>query len=488
MTRLPDPKPRFLGLAPGVAATLIIAATTLLRFFYSAWLPILPDEAYYFQWSRHLDASYISKGPAVAYTIAAGTGLFGGGVFGVRFFAVLLSAGTAWQLYLLARRWYDEVTGLIAVLVAGVVPLYAVGAIVMTIDPLSAFFWVWAANFFSRAVQTDRLDAWAMAASRSAPASWRNISTRWSSSPSPRSWRWCRRGGWRCGAAGSGSCSRSPRYARRRCSWWNAQHGWISWGQLLNRGHLGAAQPFTLRPGSFLGFLLMQAVVISPWLFVALLASAGIAIQRRFRRRDGELNEGEFLLFLLFVPVFGMYALLSWHLQGEPNWPAVSYLGLIVILASHWRKMLAARPLAQPFIIIAWGFAWLQTLIMHDPEILQLPAEARPDEPRRRLVADRRASRRAEPRAAYRRAHRRRVQGGQRAFLRPARAPLYLHAAPPAAGQPVRPVARLPEGPAASRALDHRPAGARRAARRVQLDHAPGAHRRFLSRPCLPGV
>ena len=90
---------RFLGLSPAWAAILVIAITTLFRFFYSVWLPLLPDEAYYFQWSRHLDASYFSKGPAVAYTIAAGTDLFGANNFGVRFFAVMLSAGTAWQLF-----------------------------------------------------------------------------------------------------------------------------------------------------------------------------------------------------------------------------------------------------------------------------------------------------------------------------------------------------------------------------------------------------
>src|SRR5271163_4065492 len=155
-----DPPPRFLGLSPAAAAILVIALATALRFFYCAWLPILPDEAYYFQWSRHLDASYISKGPAVAYTIAAGTALWGSNTFGVRFFAVMLSAGTAWQMFLLARRWYDETTALIAVLITNVVPLYALGAVVMTIDPLSAFFWIWAANLFSRAIQENRLLDW----------------------------------------------------------------------------------------------------------------------------------------------------------------------------------------------------------------------------------------------------------------------------------------------------------------------------------------
>jgi 4-amino-4-deoxy-L-arabinose transferase-like glycosyltransferase len=151
---------RFLGMSPAAAAMAVIAVATAFRLFYCTWLPILPDEAYYFQWSRHLDASYFSKGPAVAYTIAAGTGFWGNNTFGVRFFAVMLSAGTAWQIFLLARRWYDETTGLIAVLIAGVVPLYALGAIVMTIDPLSAFFWVWAANLFSRAIREDGMAIW----------------------------------------------------------------------------------------------------------------------------------------------------------------------------------------------------------------------------------------------------------------------------------------------------------------------------------------
>src|ERR1700735_1037972 len=96
--------PRFLGLSPAAAAIAVIAVTTVFRLFYAVWLPLLPDESYYFQWSRHLDASYFSKGPAVAYTIAAGTALFGPTNLGVRFFAVMLSAGAAGQVFLLGER------------------------------------------------------------------------------------------------------------------------------------------------------------------------------------------------------------------------------------------------------------------------------------------------------------------------------------------------------------------------------------------------
>jgi hypothetical protein len=108
------------------------------------------------------------------------------------------------------------------------------------------------------------------------------------------------------------------------------------------------------------------------------MVSIGISFARKFTRRDGSPNEGETLLLVLFAPVFLMYALLSWHLRGEPNWPAVSYLSLLVVLASHWRKMLLARKKSQPFIIMAFGLAWLQTLLMHDSPLLHLPQKLDP--------------------------------------------------------------------------------------------------------------
>lgn len=363
--------PRFLGMSPATAAIVVIALTTAFRLFYCTWLPILPDEAYYFQWSRHLDASYFSKGPAIAYTIAAGTALWGDNNLGVRFFAVMLSAGTAWQMFLLARRWYDETTALIAVLITNVVPIYALGAVVMTIDPLSGFFWIWAAQLFSRAIREERLIDWLLtgfAVGCGFLAKYLNALELVAFLafllvvPSRRQWL-LKPHFWLMLAVAL-LCA-APVF------WWNGQHGWVSAHQLENRGQLNG--PFTLHFSTFLDFLELQALVISPWLFLALLMTAGVVIVRRFPREGVRINEGELLLFLLFLPVFLMYAVLSWHMRGEPNWPAVSYLTLIIIVAKQWRKMLASRTAAQPFIILAFVFAWLQTLLMHDTQFLHLP-------------------------------------------------------------------------------------------------------------------
>jgi 4-amino-4-deoxy-L-arabinose transferase-like glycosyltransferase len=370
------PSSRFLGLSPAAAAILLITVSTLFRFFYSAWLPILPDESYYYQWAKHLDASYISKGPAVAYTIAAGTALWGGTNFGVRFFAVLLSAGTAWQIFLLARRWYDDVVGLIAVLISSVIPLYALGAVVMTIDPLSAFFWIWASTLFSKAVQERRLSDWLLtgfAVGSGFLAKYLNALELLSFLAFlllvPTRREWLRKPHFWLMLAVAVVCM-SPVF------WWNHRHGWVSATQLEHRGKLDG--PFVIDLSFFRDFLGLQALVISPFLFLGLLASALIASLLYWRRKPAKYNEGEFLLLLLFLPVFLMYAVLSWHMRCEPNWPAISYLTLIIVMASQWRRILAARSTGQPFILIAFVCAWLQTLVLHDPEFLHLPQKLDP--------------------------------------------------------------------------------------------------------------
>src|SRR6266576_6145760 len=61
-------------------AVVLIAGTSLGHIAYLANgcpLDLAPDEAHYWDWSRHLDWSYYSKGPLVAYLIRAGCELAG---------------------------------------------------------------------------------------------------------------------------------------------------------------------------------------------------------------------------------------------------------------------------------------------------------------------------------------------------------------------------------------------------------------------------
>jgi 4-amino-4-deoxy-L-arabinose transferase-like glycosyltransferase len=118
-----------------------LAVLTVLRLVYIGRVELSPDEAQYYQWSQRLDWCYFSKGPGVALTIRLGTALFGPSEFGVRFFAPVLALGTSLLLYALARRIFDSRVATWTVVLANVTPIFNAGGLIMTIDPLSIFFW-----------------------------------------------------------------------------------------------------------------------------------------------------------------------------------------------------------------------------------------------------------------------------------------------------------------------------------------------------------
>ena len=72
---MPDSRLRY-----RLAAAFLILGAALLRLVYLANdcpLDLAPDEAHYWDWSRHLDWSYYSKGPLVAWIIRLSCWLFG---------------------------------------------------------------------------------------------------------------------------------------------------------------------------------------------------------------------------------------------------------------------------------------------------------------------------------------------------------------------------------------------------------------------------
>ena len=55
----------------------LIGLLTVVRLIFAARLGLFQDEAYYWQWSRQLDLSYVDQGPGIAYFIRLGTLIFG---------------------------------------------------------------------------------------------------------------------------------------------------------------------------------------------------------------------------------------------------------------------------------------------------------------------------------------------------------------------------------------------------------------------------
>src|SRR6266576_1037816 len=116
-------------------AVVLIAGTSLGHIAYLANgcpLDLAPDEAHYWDWSRHLDWSYYSKGPLVAWLIRASCELFGplsveltGNLAAaVRLPALICHAATMVAWYVLAAGVFrSSRLGLMVVLLAAALPV-----------------------------------------------------------------------------------------------------------------------------------------------------------------------------------------------------------------------------------------------------------------------------------------------------------------------------------------------------------------------------
>lgn len=77
-----------------------ILALTIFRLLYVIFLPITPQEAYYWNYAQHPALSYFDHPPMTAWSIWLGTHIFGHTFFGVKVIAVLWGLLTNIMLYL----------------------------------------------------------------------------------------------------------------------------------------------------------------------------------------------------------------------------------------------------------------------------------------------------------------------------------------------------------------------------------------------------
>lgn len=122
---------------PGRWAFLLVAGSLFLRLWFvsTGQLGLVQDEAQYWDWTRHLQLTYYSKGPLIAWIIGACTAVLGNTELGVRMGSILGSALFPALVWLLcARLWKRPVLALLAVFILTVSPLFQALGILMTTD------------------------------------------------------------------------------------------------------------------------------------------------------------------------------------------------------------------------------------------------------------------------------------------------------------------------------------------------------------------
>ena len=123
---------------------LVFCVYAVLKLLFLYWLP-LPlsfDEAYYWDWSRHLAWGYYSKPPMVAWLIALSTHIFGNTEFGVRLPALVCNLISLIFLWLILNELLDQERLIKAIFLFAFMPILIIYSFVMTIDPPLVLFWL----------------------------------------------------------------------------------------------------------------------------------------------------------------------------------------------------------------------------------------------------------------------------------------------------------------------------------------------------------
>ncbi len=310
---------------------IILGVLLIWRLFYiaSGLIELSPDEALYWLQAKHPALSYYAKPPIVAFTIWAGTVLFGDNDFGVRFFSPVISAVLGLICLRFCARELNARLGFALVLITNATPLLQVGSNLMTIDPLSVLFWTLATLVGWRAIQPDG---------------------------ATRHWVWV--GVW----MGLGFLSKYTALFQWLCfavlfvMWkparphlrrpgpylavlvnvllsvpvliWNSHHDWVTITHVGGRADFGHLSHFTLR--YLLEFAGTEFGLLNPVFFVGMIW-ASVAFWRA-KPRDPRMV----YFFTMAAPLVFAYTLQAFHARVLANWIVPAVLPLMFIMALYW--------------------------------------------------------------------------------------------------------------------------------------------------------
>ncbi|MBK7954717.1 MAG: glycosyltransferase family 39 protein [Candidatus Accumulibacter sp.] len=142
-----------------VAAPLAIAYLLVLRLVYLGQIELAPQEAYYWNYSQHLDIGYLDHPPLVAWLIA-GSSALGDGEFFVRLPAVLAWVVMVCFVVGFAQDMAGRGNALRSALLAATLPFcFGIGVMITPDAPLAAA-WAAALFFLQRALLGEKMAAW----------------------------------------------------------------------------------------------------------------------------------------------------------------------------------------------------------------------------------------------------------------------------------------------------------------------------------------
>jgi dolichol-phosphate mannosyltransferase len=340
-----------------------IAYAFALRLVYLGSVELLPEEAYYWNYSRHLDIGYLDHPPMVAWLIRVGTAAFGQSQFGVRVGALCCGVITSVFAYRLTRNLFDEASALAALVMAQALPFFFLSGLLMTPDaPLTA---AWAASLYylERALIAGRSQAWWRAGlslgigaiskysiGLLVPVTlafmlWDHKSRRWW-------WRWEP-----YVAALLASAIFSPVIL------WNAQHEWASFAFQTSR-RLAEAPRFALHK-----LIASVLILITPTGALAV-AAALMGIKpadagAKPAHAGGDAARRRLFISLAILVPLAMFALFSLRHEVKLDWTGAPWIAALPIMAAGMISTGAASSRLRAWIRAAWAPTLVTMLLIY---------------------------------------------------------------------------------------------------------------------------
>ncbi len=335
-----------------------------LLFLQSNRIDLSEDEAYQWIWSKHLALSYYSKPLGIAVAHWLGTHLWGDTEFGVRFWPPVIATVVALMILRFMRRLADGRTALVTALIFLATPMLAVGATLMTIDPLLVLFWTAAMVVGWSAVQTNGTTAqWAWA------GLWTGLAflSKYTALALIV-----------CYALYFALWKPARVHLRRPGPWlalgvlllctlpvvlWNSQHGWVTVQHVSENAKLEKAWRPTLR--FFIEFVGAEAGLFNPVFFLGMLGAMwGLW---RTATHQAELR----YLFCLGAPIFLGYWAYTLHSRVQPNWVASGVVPLLCLMVLYWRdRWERRRDQLKPWLIAGLALGVLAAVLLCDTALI----------------------------------------------------------------------------------------------------------------------
>ena len=360
------------------AVGLIVAVTALRAGYLLFFCPydLAPDEAHYWDWSRHLDWSYYSKGPLVAWIIRAGCELFGPAALAtdgtlmpaIRLPAVLFGGGILAGLYVLTWQTFRSDRMAFWVVVAGLsLPTFAPASLLMTIDSPFLCCWAWALVFGRWALVDGKAWAWGPAGLLVALGILAKYTMAlWLFSAglfllfTPTHRRLLAGSSFWIMAVVAGLSAVPILY-------WNSQHDWVTFRHVAVQAGVAESRQSSgirwLGPLEYAGG--QFALLLGYWFVVWFLALV------RFRPW-GDTPVGLRYLWWMSVPTFAVFAGSSVLKSGQINWPVSAYLSGAVLVAGRLAEALAGQQArwARRFLVTFLVIGFAATLLAHDTRVV----------------------------------------------------------------------------------------------------------------------